>query len=207
MPASDSEDRFRRAIARFDEANSADPTRERFEGEDHPRELLYSRRMSAWLERLEPQAPEAVRLAVRCQHLRRWTIPRDQYPQGRAGYLKWRTTLARYHADEAETILREVGYDEATIARVRSLLLKQKLKQDPQVQLLEDVVCVVFLESYFADFSRKHEEQKILDIVRKTWRKMTPRGREAALALDLPSEARALVERALEGDPALNPDS
>ena len=207
MPASDSEDRFRRAIARFDEANSADPSRERFEGKDHPRELLYSWRMSAWLERLEPQAPEAVRLAARCQHLRRWLIPRDQYPQGRAGYLKWRTRLGRFHADEAETILREIGYGEATIARIRSLLLKQKLKQDPQVQLLEDVVCVVFLESYFADFSRKHDERKILDIVRKTWRKMTLRGRDAALALDLPSEARALVERALEEDPDSSEDS
>jgi len=206
MPASDSENRFRRAAARFDEANSADPNRERFDGEDHPKELLYSRRMSAWLERLEPQAPEVVRLATRCQHLRRWVIPREKYPQGRTGYLKWRTRLGRFHADEAEAILREVGYDDTTITRVRSLLLKKNLKHDPQAQLLENVACVVFLESYFAAFSRKHEEKKILDIVRKTWRKMTPRGREAALALDLPAETRALVERAIGEEGAKNPE-
>jgi len=198
MPVDGSEDRLQEAIARFDEANAADPNREWFQGQDHPKELLYARRMSAWLERLEPQAPEALRLAVRCQHLRRWTMPRARYPAGRAGYLKWRSALSHFHADQAEGILREVGYGDAIVDRVRSLLLKRNLKRDPEVQLLEDVVCLVFLESYLAEFARKHDEGKIVDILRKTWRKMSERGCEAALALDLPAGTKALLERALE---------
>lgn len=189
--------RFQQAITRFDSANSEDPNRESWEGTEHPKELLYAQRMSAWLEKLEPHASEALKLAARCQHIRRWEIARDRYPLNRDGYHQWRSALMRFHADTAAQILREVGYDEATIARVQSLIKKERLKRDPEAQCLEDVVCLVFLENYFADFAAKHDEEKLIDILRKTWRKMSERAREAALKLDLPAGARALVEKAL----------
>lgn len=189
---------FEQAIARFDAANSEDPNKEIFEGAEHPKELLYARRMSAWLEKLEPNASEAVRLAARCQHIRRWTIARSDYPDGRAGYLKWRTTLAKFHAETAGQILRDIGYDDDTIHRVQSLLKKENLKSDPEAQLLEDVICLVFLENYFADFAPKHDEEKIIVILRKTWKKMSPRAHKAALELSIPSAARHLVEKAIQ---------
>ena len=198
-------ERYEAAVARFDAANSEDPNREVFGGQEYPKELLYARRMTEWLERLAPDASESVRLAARSQHLRRWTIPRSEYPMDRRGYLRWRTALKKYHAETAADILREVGYEEETIARVGALLRKEGLTHDPEMQLLEDVICLVFLESYFSDFSRKHDEAKILDILRKTWAKMTPRGHAAALALaaTLPLDDRALIRKALEppGEP------
>lgn len=190
-------ERFESAMARFDTAHAEDPTTEAAEGECHPKELLYAQRMSAWLDKLNPDASEALRLAARCQHIRRWTIPRRDYPMDRRGYLRWRTTLAKFHASTAGDILRDVGYDDATISQVQKLLRKEGLKRDPEVQCLEDVICLVFLESYFADFATQHDPDKIIDIVQKTWKKMSPQGRKAALTLRLPGEARALVEKAL----------
>ena len=189
--------RFQAAMERLDAANREDPHREVFEGEEYPKELLYALRMTEWLGRLEPGASEALRLAVRSQHLCRWAIPRGRYPKDRKGYLQWRTELARFHAERAGAILREAGYGEETAARVQSLLRKERLKSDPEAQLLEDVACLVFLESYFLDFSRQHEEEKVIGILRKTWKKMSPRGQEAALAMALPPEAGALVGKAL----------
>jgi len=116
-------DRFIRAVERIDAANAQDPNRTSFAGSEYPAELIYSMRMSEWLGRLAPEASEALRLAVRCQHLRRWAIPRGSYPMTRAGYHQWRTTLGRFHADEAGQILRDVGYDEPTISRTQSLIL------------------------------------------------------------------------------------
>ncbi len=191
--------RFEEAVARFDAANAEDPHREVFEGREHPKEMLYASRMTAWLEKLAPEASEALRLATRCQHIRRWTVPRDRYPLDLAGYKRWRTTLARFHAETAGQILREVGYDDATIERVRSLVQKERLKLDPEAQRLEDVICLVFLESYFATFARQHDEAKLVDILRKTWKKMSERGRKAALGLTLDPELRAIVEKAVAG--------
>ena len=199
MEPSNPSPRFDAAIVRFDAANAEDPNIEQVDGEDHPKELLYARRMTAWLEKLEPDASEMVRLAARCQHIRRWTVPRSDYPMNKEGYKAWRTGLAKFHAETAADILRDVGYDDDTIERVSALLRKKRLKLDPEVQLLEDVICLVFLENYFADFAKQHEEEKVIDIVRKTWRKMSPRGHEAALALDLPVEVLPLVEKALAG--------
>ena len=193
------QERFTNAIDRFDRANAEDARRESVGGEQQPRELVYARRMTAALERFAPDAPEAVRLAARCQHIRRWTIPRDRYPEGRDGYRRWRTDLGRFHAETAGEILREVGYDDATIARVQVLLRKERLKADPDVQLLEDVICLVFLEHYLADFAARHDEGRLTDILRKTWRKMSDRGRTAALEVDLPPELRAFVVRAVGG--------
>ena len=190
-------ERFNAAIARFDAANAEDPTTEVFQGVVYPKELLYAQRMTAWLDKLAPDASEALRLAVRCQHIRRWTIPRHTYPMDRTGYLRWRTTLAKFHADTAAAILRDVGYDDATIRRVQTLLRKESLKRDPEVQCLEDVICLVFLENYFTAFATQHDEAKILDILQKTWKKMSSRGHEVALTLSMSPEAQRLVEQAL----------
>lgn len=181
------------AIARFDAVNAEDPRREGGE----PSELVYARRMSAWLERLAPDASEELRLAVRAQHIARWRLPRDRFPEGRAGYKRWRSGCARMHADIAGGILEEVGYDEAAVARVRALITKQRLAQDPEVQTLEDVACLVFLEHSFAGFAQKHEREKLVEIVRKTWGKMSERGRAAAAGLGLSPELAAVVAEAL----------
>ena len=190
--------RFDDAIRGFDDANAEDPVLERVEGEDLPKELVYGRRMSRWLERLAPDAPESVKLAARAQHIRRWEIPRDTYPEGRAGYLKWRTDLHKRHADIAATILQDAGYDDETIGRVRTLLRKRGLKTDPDVQLMEDVICLVFLEHYFHDFAQKHDEEKLISIVQKTWKKMTEKAHEAALQLDYAQEDLAVIQKALQ---------
>ena len=192
-----SDDRFRRAVERFDAANGEDPNREFADGVEQPKELVYARRMTARLDRFRPDAPEAVRLAARCQHIRRWTIPRTDYAAGREGYRRWRTELARFHADTAGAILRDVGYGDEVVARVGSLLRKERLKADPDVQLLEDVICLVFVEHYLAGFAPKHDEETLAGVLRKTWRKMSEDGRRAALALALPADLRSLVERAV----------
>jgi hypothetical protein len=200
------ETRFEAAIAAFDAANGEDRNTVVFEGKEYPKELLYAQQMSRWLDRLVPSASEALKLAARSQHIRRWEIPRGRYTRDRTGYLKWRRDLKHLHARLAGDILADAGYDEATIARVQSLLRKEGLKHDPETQQLEDVICLVFLENYFADFSKQHDEAKIIDIIRKTWKKMSPAGHEAALALELPPEARDLVEKALARDkPAPSP--
>jgi hypothetical protein len=189
--------RYERALARFDAANREDPTTETVRGTSHPKALLYAQRMSACLDRLDPEAPEAVRLAARAQHIRRWEVPRASYPMNRPGYLQWRTALGKFHAETAAAILRDVGYDEQTVGEVQSLLRKERLKLKPATQLLEDVACLVFLEHYFADFAAQHEEEKLIDIVRKTWKKMSPRGQQAALELELPPALQVLVAKAL----------
>jgi hypothetical protein len=181
--------RFQAAIERFDALNAADP---------HGKELLYARRMTLWLQKLQPAAAEPLRLAARAQHLMRWRIPRQTFPKDRGGYLKWRTTLYDFHADQAEVVLREVGYDDETVARVRSLIRKENLKTDPDAQILEDVICLVFLENYFADFAKDHDEAKLIRILRKTWKKMSPRGHAAAMTLQLGLRERELIAKAIE---------
>ena len=190
---------FDEAIRRFDDANAQDPTAELVDGLTRPRELVYGERMSACLDRFAPDAAEPVRLAARAQHLCRWRIPRTSYPDGRAGYLKWLTDLHKLHADLAEQILREVGYDDSTVSRVRALLRKRGLRTDPDVQVLEDVICLVFLENYFHDFAKKHDEAKLVSILQKTWRKMTDNAHEFALSgkIALPEPLVPLIQKAL----------
>ena len=153
--------------------------------------------MTQWLHRLQPDASAALQLAARGQHLMRWHIPRERFPKDRAGYIRWRTTLYDFHADRAAEVLREVGYDDAMIDRVRSLIRKQNLKTDPESQTLEDVICLVFLENYFAQFARDHDEEKLLKILRKTWRKMSDRGHAAAMKLNLGPRELELIQKAL----------
>jgi hypothetical protein len=191
--------RFNNAIAAIDAANGDDPEQVSWEGATYPGEVLYSMRMSHWLARLDPNASEPLRLAVRCQHLCRWKIARSSYPMTRAGYHQWRTTLARFHADRAGEILASVAYDEQTIARVQSLIRKERLKTDPEAQALEDAACLVFLELDYVSFARGHEPQKVIDILKKTWKKMSPAGHALAFALakGLPEGERGLIEEAL----------
>lgn len=186
--------RYNDAIARIDEAHAEDPAKD---ASGEAKELVYARCMSAWLEKLAPGASEALRLATRCQHLRRWAIPRAAYPEGKVGYLRWRKQESLAHAALAGEILGQAGYDAATVKHVQSLVKKERIKHDPEAQLLEDSACLVFLEHEFAEFARKHDEAKLVDILRKSWDKMSPAGREAALALDLPQPLRLIVEKAL----------
>ncbi len=186
------------ALNRFDEANAEDPIIETVDGEEVPKELVYGHRMSARLERFAPDAPETVQLAARAQHIRRWEVPRASYPEGRAGYLKWRTDLNKRHADIAAGVLRDVGYDEKTIERVRTLLRKRGLKTDADVQLMEDVICLVFLEHYFHDFAQKHDEDKLIAIVQKTWNKMTDKAHAEALQIDYAPADLAVIQKALQ---------
>ncbi|MBZ9537718.1 DUF4202 domain-containing protein [Modicisalibacter tunisiensis] len=189
--------RFVRTIERLDALHAEDPRRVDVGGETLPHELHYARCMSAWLERVAPEASEALRLAVRAQHLQRWQLPRDAYPRDRPGYLAWRRELGRRQAQTAAEVLRDVGYDEATGERVARLIRKEGLRRDPETQALEDTACLVFLDNEFADFAARHDDDKILRILRKTWAKMSPRGHELAMTIDLPEEAQALVKRAL----------
>lgn len=189
--------RFRTAIERMDAFNRADPNRETVAGENHPKELLYAERMTAQLARLAPAASEALQLAARSQHIGRWTLPRSNYPMDRRGYHQWRTELARFHARTARDILQETGYDEATITRVEGLLKKANLKTDPEAQLLEDTACLVFLEHYFSAFAQKHDEQKLIEIVQKTWKKMSAQAQQMAQTLTFADADRAVIEKAL----------
>lgn len=186
--------RFERALRAIDAVHAEDPA---LDAAGRPAELAYAERMSEWLARLAPQASEALRLAVRCQHIRRWAIRRADYPAGRVGYLRWRKEESLAHAALAGELLAGAGYDAATIARVQSLVKKERLKQDAEAQLLEDVICLVFLDSEFAAFAPKHDEAKLVDILRKTWPKMSPRGQAEAKKLRLPAPLAGLVEKAL----------
>ena len=189
--------RFDDALARFDQVNAEDPNHELIGDTPQPKELVYAQRMTAWLDRLAPDASEPLRLAARCQHIRRWVIARSEFPPSREGYRRWRTTLAAYHAQTAGAILRKAGYGDATVARVEALVRKVRLKADADTQTLEDVICLVFLEHYLPAFATQHNDAKLVDILRKTWRKMSERGRSAALQLDLAPEIRTLVEKAI----------
>lgn len=192
--------RLEDALSGIDAANAEDPNTEMVNGQLVPKELVYGQRMSVRLVAFAPGAPETVQLAARAQHIRRWEVPRDSYPEGRAGYLKWRTDLYKRHGEIAGAVMDDVGYDADAIERVKTLLRKRGLKTDPDVQLLEDVICLVFLEHCFHDFARKHEEQKLIPIVQKTWKKMSDEAHRAALQLDYAPEDLALIRKALGSD-------
>jgi hypothetical protein len=182
-----------RALAGIDAVHAEDPEKEG----GRPKELVYAERMSAWLARLVPQASEALQLAVRCQHLRRWAIPRASFPEGKLGYLSWRKQESLAHAALAGELLAAAGYDAPAVQRVQSLIKKERIKHDAEAQALEDVTCLVFLEYEFAAFAPKHDDAKLVDILRKTWPKMSAQGQQQALGLKLAAPLRQLVEKAL----------
>jgi hypothetical protein len=190
-------DRLQQALDRFDAENARDPNIEIADGAGYPRELLYARRLTAWVLKLAPAASENLRLAARCQHLCRWMIPRRSQPLTRAGYLRWRNELKQFHARRAEEILREVGYETEVIDRVRALNLKENFPADAESRVLEDALCLVFLEFQFAELAGRTAEDKIINAVQKTWQKMTPAAHELALALPLGAKESELIQRAL----------
>jgi hypothetical protein len=190
-------DRLAAVIAAIDSVNGRDPNTVVVNGTKEPSELVYSRRMTAMLDRFAPEASEQLKIATRAQHIERWASPRSAYVDGRIGYLRWRTDLKNFHAERTGQLMSVCGYGEAEIARVQSLIRKEKLKYDAESQTLEDIVCLVFLEDYLADFAKKHDETKVVDILRKTWGKMSAKAQAAALELKLQQGMRDLVGRAL----------
>jgi Domain of unknown function (DUF4202) len=188
---------FAEAVAAIDAANALDPHAIDVEGKREPAELVYSRRMSAMLGRIWPQASEHLRIAVRGQHIERWTSPRKAYVEGRVGYLKWRKDLQDFHARRLGEIMAAAGYGEEDIGRVGALVRKERLKSDAEAQTLEDVACLVFLAHYLDDFVAKTDPDKLASILAKIWNKMSPLGRDAALKLALPPAIPALLEQGL----------
>ena len=189
--------RFAAALRRFDEENARDPNTELVDGAPQPRELAYARWLTEWVLKLAPNASEELRLAARCQHLCRWTIPRNSYPMTRPGYLKWREDLKKFHARKAGEILREAGYSDEITQRVQDLNLKKNFPRDPESRILEDALCLVFLEHQLAPLMEKTADDKIITALQKSWKKMTPAGHAEALKINYSPREKALLERAL----------
>jgi hypothetical protein len=189
--------RFEAACRGFDSANSLDPNLEIVEGVARPRELIYAERLTHWVVKLVPDASEELRLAARCQHLCRWMIARSSYPMTRPGYLKWREDLKKFHAERAGEILRAVGYPEDMIAKVQALNLKKNFPQHPDSRVLEDALCLVFLEFQFAALAAKTSDDKLINALQKSWKKMTPAARARALKLNFGPQEKSLLDRAL----------
>lgn len=191
--------RFAQADAAFEACHREDPEHAAADPA-LPAAVAYHRALLAWVDRLDPTAPQVVRLAALGQHVERWTIPRADYPLGRTGYKQWRSMLGRMHARRAAEILARVGYPEATGARVGELITKKRLKSDPQAQLLEDAVCLVFLEQQLEAFAHGRDRAQVVSILQKTWPKMSERGHAAAHArlTSWPAASQALVREALE---------
>lgn len=181
-------EQLNQVLAAIDAANEKDPRLD----EGQPEALLYGRRMSEECARLFPDASEGLQIAARGQHVERWVLKRADYPEGRVGYLKWRRDLAGHHASTVSGFMADAGYDEETRSEVETMLRKEGLKRNEQVQALEDVICFVFVKWYFGPFAAKHPEEKVLDIVQKTARKMSPEGRARVLQeFDLPEDLAA----------------
>jgi hypothetical protein len=198
---SETSSRIDAVLAAIDRANAEDPRRIEVAGESRPYESVYADRMTQRLAAMYPDASPLLRIAARAQHLRRWDIPRANVPQGRTGYNDWRRTCRQHHATQAGRIMTEHGFDADDIARVAMLIRKEQLKKDPESQALENVVDVVFVEHYLDEFLAKYsgyDDDKVVDIVGKTLRKMSPKGHQAALALELPERTRRLLMAAVE---------
>jgi hypothetical protein len=188
---------FQKASEWIDAENAQDPNSEVFQNKSYPKELLYSNRMFQKLMDFYPDASEQVQIASKAQHICRWKIPRDSYPMDRVGYLTWREDLKKFHAKTTSEILQKAGYDEVFIARVCFLIEKKLLKKDAETQLLEDVICLVFLEFYFEDFAKKHDLEKLEPIIKKTWNKMSENGQQAALKINFSPVSFALIKNVL----------
>ncbi|MDX1709856.1 MAG: DUF4202 domain-containing protein [Rhodovibrionaceae bacterium] len=191
------ETRLEKVVALIDAANAQDPERHEDDGQSLPGAYLYGRRMSETLERLRPEASEALRIAVRAQHLERWKLPRKEFPEGRAGYYAWRREQARRHAARLAELMDEAGYSEEEAGRAGSLVRKEALKRDPETQALEDCACIVFLAHYADDFIADYDDEKVRDILRKTARKMSPEGLAMAGSLPLSERLGRLLGEAL----------
>ena len=182
-------------IERIDFENSQDPNMESWDGKSFAKELLYSQRMTHWLGRMESQPSLALQIAARGQHICRWRIPREGYPMDRVGYLSWRHELKVMHSEKLNEILSDMGVSSTLIERVQFLVEKKNLKSDRETQLLEDVICLVFLEFYLDDFTHKHDEEKLIRILSKTWNKMSQEGHDAAMTINYSKEALDLINK------------
>ena len=192
---------FNAVIAAIDAVNAEDPRKIAVDGVEHPFETVYADRMTETLERMYPEASELLRIAARAQHIRRWQIPRDTYPRNKEGYQKWRLGMRQLHAELVGGIMGDNGYSADDIALVGTFLRKERLKREADSQALENVVDVVFLAFYWDDFITKfsdYDDDKLIDIVGKTLRKMSSHGHAAALALDLPPQTARIVLAAVE---------
>ena len=181
----------------IDLLHSQDPKKSIIDGVEKADELIYTENMSKALSKVSDSPSEELIIAVRSQHLCRWEIARSEYPMDRPGYLKWRTDLGKLHADKACEVMGKNGYSQESIDKTRKIIRKQNLKANPDAQAMEDCACLVFIETGFLDFAKKFEEEKVIDIVQKTWNKMSERAQQEALKLDLPAEALELVKKAL----------
>ncbi len=190
---------IKQTLADIDLFNSQDPRSIEVGGENMPYELAYGLRMTEMLHLYAPDASLHLQIAARGQHMGRWNIPRNSFPMDRAGYLKWRSKLKVYHADALADVMTKNGFGDDDIEQVRSIIIKKGLKSDAQAAMLEDVVCLVFLKYYLEDFAAKHEEEKVVDILRKTWGKMTPGCHQWALSMNFSPSASVLIKKALEG--------
>ena len=193
---------FDEAVKLMDAANSEDPNIEMADGKEWPKELLYSNRMSEMLERYKPESDDVAKLAIRGQHIMRWKSPRSDYPMDRKGYHQWRTALYTFHANSVADIMEKAGYDEEALDRVRMAVGKKQLKKNMDTQLVEDIAALVFIEHYMLEFAGKHpeyDEAKWIDIIRKTWRKMSDDAHEFALSgkLVLPEPLIPLIQKSL----------
>jgi len=190
-------DRFERAIAAIDRANADDPNTIEVGGVLRPKEQAHAELMTDWVRRLDPDADETQLLAARAPHLRRWSVPRRDYPEGRAGYLKWRTALRHQHAAEVGELLADAGYEPDDVARVQAIVDKRGLGRDPEVQTHEDALCLVFLETQLAATADQLGDEKVIDVIRKTAKKMSPAALAHVAGLPLTDAERVLVDRAL----------
>ena len=184
-------------IEKIDKINSEDPNIESVDGRDMPKELIYGRRMTEMLYIYDKNPSEAMQIAARGQHIKRWAIPRSDFPMDRKGYLKWRTELKLMHGQLLTEILESNGVQQDMIEQVSDLVTKKRLKNDKDTQELEDVICLVFLKYYFSDFASSHEEEKVVSIVRKTWGKMTEKGHKMALELNYLDKDLEIIQKAL----------
>ena len=189
--------RFETAIALIDKKNAEDENTYQVAELEYPKELLYSQRMTRKLLRFEPNASKALQIAARAQHICRWKIQRNEYPMDRVGYLKWRETLKKMHSVITGEILQQVDFDVQFIDRVQKIILKKLIKKNEESQTLEDTICLVFLDYYFDEFAAKHADEKVIDILQKTWVKMSKKGHEAALRITFSEKGLALVKEAI----------
>ncbi|HZM30477.1 MAG TPA: DUF4202 domain-containing protein [Acidimicrobiales bacterium] len=201
MQSTTPDDRLGRALAAIDDANAGDPATLVVDGVEQPKEQAHARLMTEWVRRLDPTASDAQILAARAHHLRRWSLPRDAFPEGRAGYLRWRTQLKRQHAEEVGEILQRQGYDEDTIQRVQQIVRKEGLGRDPAVQVHEDALCLVFLQTQLVDVTGQLGDDKTVEVLQKTARKMSPEGLAAVAQLPLPPAATRILDLAFAPEP------
>ena len=188
---------FTQAMEAFNAANSKDPNFIEVNGFEKPYESIYANWLYEWIMKLNPNAKEELQLAAKCQHIKRWEIPRSKYQDGLKGYTKWKKELAEYHAEEASKILKQVGYDDAVVERVRAINLKKNLKTDSDVQTMEDALCLVTLQYQIEGFSLKHDDEKMIGIIKKTWAKMSDRAKEEALKLSYSERVLSLIKNAI----------